>query len=203
MPKISPWNKGKSVGQKAPFSPRDVQTIKQILANEGNLRDLALFSMGIDTMLRGGDLLGLKVEDVTDHTGKVVEQCTIGQQKTGKSTVVALFPYSRQGLTQWITVSGKLPWHYLFTSMRTHSAQPLSTTQYRRLVKRWAASARLDPRKFSTHSVRRTKATLVYQHTHNVEVVRQLLGQASVAATSAYLGIEQRQALELARKFDI
>jgi hypothetical protein len=46
MLKISPWNKGKSVGQKAPFSPRDVQTIKQILANEGNLRDLALFSMG-------------------------------------------------------------------------------------------------------------------------------------------------------------
>jgi integrase len=203
MPKISPWNKGKSVGQKAPFSPRDVQTIKQILANEGNLRDLALFSMGIDTMLRGGDLLGLKVEDVTDHTGKVVEQCTIGQQKTGKSTVVALLPYSRQVLTQWITVSGKLPWHYLFTSMQTNSAQPLSTTQYRRLVKRWAASARLDPRKFSTHSVRRTKATLVYQHTHNIEVVRQLLGQASVAATSAYLGIEQRQALELARKFDI
>jgi integrase len=203
MPKLSPWNKGKSVGQKAPFSPRDVQTIKQILANEGNLRDLALFSLGIDTMLRGGDLLGLKVEDVTDHTGKVVEQCTIGQQKTGKSTVVALLPYSRQVLTQWITVSGKLPWHYLFTSMQTNAAQPLSTTQYRRLVKRWAASARLDPRKFSTHSVRRTKATLVYQHTHNVEVVRQLLGQASVAATSAYLGIEQRQALELARKFDI
>src|SRR5262249_54700949 len=63
------------------------------LANEGNLRDLALFSMGIDTMLRGDDLLGLKVEDVTDHTGEVVEQCTIGQQKTGKSTVVALLPY--------------------------------------------------------------------------------------------------------------
>jgi integrase len=203
MPKISPWNKGKSVGQKAPFSPRDVQTIKQILANAGNLRDLALFSMGIDTMLRGGDLLGLKVEDVTDHTGEVVEQCTIGQQKTGKSTVVALLPYSRQVLTRWIAVSGKLPWHYLFTSVRKTSAQPLSTTQYRRLVKRWAASARLNPRQFSTHSVRRTKATLVYQHTHNVEVVRQLLGQSSVAATSAYLGIEQRQALEIARKFDL
>ena len=109
MPKISPWNKGKSVGQTAPVSPRDVQTIKQILANAGNLRDLALFSMGMDTMLRGGDLLGLKVADVTDHTGKVVEQCASGQQKTGKRTVVALLPYSRHILTQWIPVSGKLP----------------------------------------------------------------------------------------------
>jgi integrase len=71
------------------------------------------------------------------------------------------------------------------------------------LVKRWAASARLDLRKFSTHSLRRTKATLVYQHTHNVEVVRQLLGQSSVAATSAYLGIEQRHALEIARKLEL
>jgi integrase len=203
MPKYSPWNKGKSVGQKAPFSPRDVQTIKQILANAGNLRDLALFSMGIDTMLRGADLLTLKVEDVTDHTGAVVEQFAMSQQKTGKGTVVALLPYSRQVLTQWITVSGKLPWQYLFTSMRPHTTQPLSTTQYRRLVKRWAASARLDPRQFRTHSLRRTKATLVYQHTHNVEVVRQLLGQSSVAATSAYLGIEQRHALEIARKFDL
>jgi len=203
MPKISPWNKGKSVGQTAPVSPHDVQTIKQILANAGNLRDLALFSMGMDTMLRGGDLLGLKVADVTDHTGKVVEQCTSGQQKTGKRTVVALLPYSRHILTQWIPVSGKLPWHDLFTSMRTNAAQPLSTTQYRCLIKRWAASARLDPRQFSTYSVRRTKATLVDQHTHNVEVVRQLLEQASVAATSVYLGIAQRQALELARKFDI
>jgi integrase len=159
--------------------------------------------MGIDTMLRGADLLALKVEDVTDHTGAVVEQFAIGQQKTGKGTIVALLPYSRQVLMQWITVSSKLPWHYLFTSMRKTTAQPLSTTQYRRLVKHWAASARLDPRQFSTHSVRRTKATLVYQHTHNVEVVRQLLGQASVAATSAYLGIEQRHALEIARKLEI
>ena len=203
MPKTSPWNKGKSVGQKAPFSPRDVQTIKQILANAGNLRDLALFSMGIDTMLRGADLLTLKVEDVTDHTGTVVEQFAVGQQKTGKGTVVALLPYSREVLTQWITIAGKLPWQYLFTSMRKNTTQPLSTTQYRRLVKRWAASARLDPRKFSTHSLRRTKATLVYQHTHNVEVVRQLLGQSSVAATSAYLGIEQRHALEIARKLEL
>jgi integrase len=203
MPKKSPWNKGKSVGQKAPFSPSQVQTIKQILENEGNLRDLALFSVGIDTMLRGVDLLALTVSDVTDHQGKVIEQLTIFQQKTGKGTVVALLPYSQQVLSEWIKTSGKLCWHYLFTGVRKNKESPITTDHFRRLVKRWAAYAKLDPRKFSTHSLRRTKAALVYQHTHNVEVVRQLLGQSSVAATSAYLGIDQRDALEIAKRFEI
>jgi integrase len=203
MPAKLPWNKGKSVGQKAPFSPRDVQTIKQIMENAGNLRDLALFAVGIDTMLRAVDLLALQVGDVTDYDGKVVEQFTIRQKKTGKGTVVALLPYSQHVLKQWIAVSGKLPWHYLFTGVRKNKDRPITSNQYRRLVKRWATYARLDPKKFSTHSLRRTKAALVYQHTHNVEVVRQLLGQTSITATSAYLGVEKHDALEIARKFDI
>ena len=124
MPTISPWNKGKSGGQKAPFNPRAVQTITQILANKGNRRALALCSLGLDPMVRGGDLLGLQVAAVTDHTGKVVEPCTIGQQKTGKRTVVARLPSSRQVLTPWLTVSGTRPWHDLFTSLRTNAAQP-------------------------------------------------------------------------------
>ena len=118
-------------------------------------------------------------------------------------TVVALLPYSQQVLKRWIAAAGKLPWQYLFTGVRKHKDRPISTNQYRRLVKRWAAYARLDPRRFSTHSLRRTKAALVYRHTQNVEAVRQLLGQSSVAATSAYLGIAQRDALAIARKFEL
>jgi integrase len=203
VPQKSPWNKGKAVGQKSPFRPREVQIIKQILENAGHLRDLALFSVGIDTMLRGIDLLALKVEDITDHEGEIVEVFVISQHKSGKATLVALLPYSRQVLKRWIAASSKLPWHYLFTSVRKHKKQPITTNQYRRLVKRWAAYAKLDPHKFSTHSLRRTKAALVYQQTHNVEVVRQLLGQSSITATSAYLGIDQQDALEIARKFEI
>jgi integrase len=203
MPQKSPWNKGKVVGQKAPFRPRDVQTIKQILENEGNLRDLALFSVGIDTMLRGVDLLALKVEDVTDHRGAIVEQFSIRQRKTGKATFVALLPYSRRVLQGWIAASRKLPWDYLFTGVRKNKDRPITTNQYRRLVKGWAVYARLDPHHFSTHSLRRTKAVFVYQQTHNVEAVRQLLGQSSLTATSAYLGIDQHAALEIARQFEI
>jgi integrase len=203
MPQKSPWNQGKLVGQKAPFRPRDVQTIKQLLENAGNLRDLALFSVGIDTMLRGVDLLSLRVEDVMDHRGAIVEQFAIGQRKTGKITMVALLPYSRRVLHGWIAASRKLPWHYLFTGIRKNKDRPITTNQYRRLVKGWAASAKLDPHHFSTHSLRRTKATFVYQQTHNVEAVRQLLGQSSLTATSAYLGIDQQAALEIARQFEL
>ena len=201
MPQKLPWNKGKLVGQKAPFRPRDVQPIKQLLENAGHLRDLALFSVGIDTMLRGIALLSLRVEDVMDHRGAIVDQLSSGQRKTGKTTVVALLPYSRRVLHGWIAASGKLPWHYLFTGIRKNKDQPITTNQYRRLVKGWAASAKLDPQQFSTHSLRRTKAAFVYQQTHNVEAVRQLLGQSSLTATSAYLGIDQQAALEIARQF--
>jgi len=85
MPKAksvrAPWNKGKAVGQKAPFKTEQVYIIRQLLHAEGHLRDLALFNPAIDTLLRASDLLTLKVEDVTDHHGTVVDECTCGSTK--------------------------------------------------------------------------------------------------------------------------
>jgi integrase len=80
-----PWNKGKSVGQKRPFTLEQVQLIKRTLDADGNLRDLALFSTAIDTMLRSVDVLRLTVEDVIDDAGHVVDEITIRQQKTGEA----------------------------------------------------------------------------------------------------------------------
>jgi integrase len=91
-----PWNKGKSVGQRRPFTPEQVQLIKRTLDADGNLRDLALFSTAIDTMLRSIDLLRLTVEDVTDDAGHVVGEITIRQQKTGEANVVGVSDYTRK-----------------------------------------------------------------------------------------------------------
>ena len=74
-------------GQKKPFAPSDLQTIRSVLANQGRWRDLALFCTAIDTMLRSGDVLRLKVEDVTDHHGNVLETFTYRQRKTGKAVM--------------------------------------------------------------------------------------------------------------------
>jgi site-specific recombinase XerD len=201
MPKAKlpqpPWNKGKAVGQKAPFTPEQVHIIRHFLHAEGHLRDLALLNTAIDTLLRASDLLRLKVEDVTDHHGAVVEECTVRQHKTQAAQTVLLLEHSRQALAQWIAASSKQPWHYLFTAQG--KTTPISRVQYSKLIKKWATYARLDPRKYSTHSLRRTKSSVVYARTGNLEVCRQILGHHSIANTALYLGVDKQQALHVAR----
>ena len=202
--KSAPWNKGKSVGQMRPLSREQVQTIKLLLEAEGNKRDLALFSTAIDTMLRATDLLALTVADVTSHEGQIRDEFMVRQRKTGKGTLVSLTPYIQKVLAQWIAESHKLPWAPLFTRLRSDPNQEaIKPCQYRTLVKKWVGYARLDPAAYSSHSLRRTKAALIYDQTRNVEAVRQLLGQSTVSATSAYLGVGQHQALEIAKQLEM
>ena len=204
MVEFEPWNKGKSVGQRKPFTPDQVRLIRDNLRAEENFRDLALFCVGIDTMLRASDLLKLKVSNVLDsHSGAIKMEIAIQQRKTGQSTMVTLTPISQDALVRWIKEEGKLSWDYLFTGLRKSRNKPISRNHYRYLVKKWAGMARLNPEDYSSHSLRRTKASLIFQATNNVEVVRQLLGHSSVASTSAYLGVDKRQALEIARRVEI
>jgi len=199
---MTAWNKGKAVGQMAPLSPRHVHAIKTVLTNEGNLRDFALFSTAVDTMLRAVDLLALKVEDVTDDRGDIREEIAIQQQKTGVAHLVALSPATQQALRRWIQESGKVFYDFLFTGTRKGKHAPITRQHYARLVKQWVRLVRLNPDDFSTHSLRRTKASVVFQETGNIEVVRELLGQRSVNATSAYLNVGKRKALEIGKRFD-
>jgi integrase len=168
-------------------------------------RDRALFHVGIDSMLRSSDLRYLTVEDVIDSKGAVKEECSITQQKTKKTVTFNLGETTRQALQDWIAASGKRGADFLFSS-RTKSyggkqlkQQPISQVQYQRLVKGWLESLGVATDDFSTHSLRKTKASAIYEATKNVEAVRQLLGHRSVAATSAYLGIEQAKALDIAK----
>jgi integrase len=163
----------------------EVQLIKRTLDADDNLRDLALFSTAIDTMLRSIDLLRLTVEDVTDDAGHVADEITIRQQKTGEANMVGVSDYTRKVLGRWIIESKKLPEDYLFTRLKGDKRKPLTRDHHRELVKSWARIARADPRAFSTHSLRRTKAAYIYQQTRNIEVIRESLGQKSVSATGA------------------
>jgi len=193
----------KNVGQKKPFSPEQVRLIRSLIAADGNKRDLALFNCAIDTLLRSVDLLALTVGDVMSLDGRIREEFALSQQKTHTTLRVALSEHSRVALRDWIEAAHKSLYDPLFTRLKGDKSAAITTNQYRRLVKRWAAYARLDVGDYSSHSIRRTKATLVYERTHNIEAVRHLLGHRSVANTSLYLGIGQREALNLAKKFDI
>ena len=56
---------------------------------------------------------------------------------------------------------------------------------------------------YSTHSMRKTKPSIIYDKTQNVDAVRRLLGQRSIVVTSAYLGVSDNSALELARNITV
>lgn len=189
--------------QKKPLNAKQTKAISKLLMDKP--RDRALFHVGIDSMLRSSDLRYLTVEDVIDSKGDVKEECSITQQKTKKTVTFNLGETTRQALQDWIVASGKRGADFLFSS-RTKSyggkqlkQQPISQVQYQRLVKGWLESLGVATDDFSTHSLRKTKASAIYEATKNVEAVRQLLGHRSVAATSAYLGIEQAKALDIAK----
>lgn len=201
------WNKGRAQGQKDPLTPEQVSAIKLILANKGRLRDLALFSAALDTLLRSSDLLSLRVSDVRDANGGIRWSFSIRQQKTGKALSVELFDGTRATLAKWIDETGKRGDDHLFTATRIvpgKPAKPLTRRHYAHLVKQWAALVGIsDPAKFSTHSLRRTRAAYIYRETKNLEAVRRVLGHRSLGATSAYLGIDDAIALDIARKFQL
>ncbi|MCA9472377.1 MAG: tyrosine-type recombinase/integrase, partial [Nitrospira sp.] len=199
-----PWNKDKAVGQMAPFTPDQAGLIRSLLVAEKKIRDLALFNMGIDTMLRASDLLPLRVIDVTDHNGDVVHEFTVRQKKTSKGHVVALTPDTRDSVADWMIASGKGPEDYLWTSIGNKpSVKHLSREQYANLVKNWCYLARMNPKTHSTHSVRRSKSAAIYDATHNLAACKELLGHKNIGSTAHYLGVDQRAALELAKRVKI
>ena len=198
-----PWNKGVAVGQKAPLQHHQVWRIRRRLETRGKVRDLALFSVALDSMLRSSDILQLKVGDVCGSHLKPKARLTVQQQKTGKPVSIELNDYTRGALSAWILESGKDEHDFLFTRRGEPHGQRLSTAQYRKLVKGWVRAIGLNPDDYSTHSLRRTLPSFVYHETKNIEAVRNLLGQSSVTATSRYLNVGGRDSLNLARPFRI
>ena len=201
---MEPWNKGRAVGPKRPLTPEQVRLIRATLEAGEEWRDLALFSMAIDTMLRAVDLLKIRVDDVIDDDGRVVDELPVRQQKTATAHLVSLTDKTRRAVEQWLTEAGKQPGDILFTAMGRRANRPLTRRHYSALVKRWAKIARVkDVSRFATHSLRRTKAAYIYEMTRNPEVVRQLLGHKSLSATSAYLDIDKARAIAVARRFEL
>ena len=100
-----PWNKGKLVGQKAPFKLKDIWALRVRLQMEGRVRELALFNLGIDSKLRGCDLVALKVRDVS-HGDQVASRAVVLQHKTQRPVQFELTPATREALQKWIKLAG-------------------------------------------------------------------------------------------------
>ncbi len=193
-----PWNKGKLVGQKSPLKLKDIWAIRIRLQLNNKLRDLALFNLAIDSKLRACDLTKLKVSDVA-NSGRVGNRAMIMQQKTKTPVQFELMEQTRDSLTKWIEYARLGAAGYLFPS-RVNRGDHLSTRQYARIVKGWIESSGLDPAAYGTHSLRRTKASLIYRRTKNLRAVQLLLGHTKLESTVRYLGIEVDDALEMAEQ---
>ena len=168
---------------------------------QGRVRDLALFNLAIDSKLRGCDVLALKVDDIAP-AGATLLRALCRQRKTGRPVKFELTEATRQAVDGYLKVFSRMPGEYLFPGRRGREHH-LTTRQYARLVSQWAVSIGLDPLLFGTHSLRRTKATLIYRRTGNLRAVQLLLGHTKIESTVRYLGIEMDDALAIAEQVDI
>ena len=196
-----PWNKGKFIGPKPPLQPKHVWAIRTRLQLAERWRDLALFNLAIDSKLRACDLVRLKVEDVAP-LGSVGNRATVSQRKTGHPVTFEITEQTRQAVDDYLKIAGRVPGGFLFVG-RGRKGSNLTTRQYARLLSEWIAGIGLDPSLYGTHSLRRTKATLIYRRTGNLRAVQILLGHTKVESTVRYLGVEVDDALELAEQVDV
>jgi len=194
----TPWNRDRLFGQKPPLKPKEIWAIRVRLQLGHRSRDLALFNLAIDSKLRGCDLVALKVQDVAP-CGHVSARAIVMQRKTQRPVQFELTDQTREAVTEWIAAARLRPDQYLFPS-RVSSSPHISTRQYARIVRRWVASIGLDAAAYGTHSMRRTKATLIYRRTRNIRAVQLLLGHTKLESTVRYLGIEVDDALEIAEQ---
>ena len=196
------WNKGKAVGKKRPFTPEQIGQIRYALKAREDRFGLALFETALSTLLRSVDLLSLTVGDVVSQ-GAVVTEFSIMQRKTGKAHKVELSDPARAAIKNLLELDDAPALLPPGRSIWLAKGRRLNRLRYSNLVKDWARLAHLDPKTYSTHSLRRTMAAHVFRQTNNVEVVRNLLGQKSVTATSEYLEVSLDDALAVKRRFEI
>ena len=199
--KRAPWNKGKLVGQKAPLKQREIRAIRIRLQLAECTRELALFNLAVDSKLRSCDLVRLRVKDVT-HGDQVANRAIVMQQKTRRPVQFEITAQTRESVAAWIRCANRRSEGYVFSS-RLRASPHLSTRQYARIVRSWVREIGLNPAGDGTHTLRRTKASLIDRRTKNLRAVQLLLGHSKLESTVRYLRIEVDDALEMAEQTEV
>lgn len=195
------WNAGKTVGTKRPLTQKQIWAVRFFLDREERVRDRALFDLAIDSKLRGCDLVKIKIGDLV--TGSEIRtRAMVIQQKTGKPVQFELTADVRASLLTWLERRGGTIHDHAFPS-RINNATHMSTRQYARLVDEWVTAIGLRPSDYGTHSLRRTKAAMIYKATGNLRAIQILLGHTKIENTVRYLGVDIEDALLLAERTEI
>lgn len=195
------WNAGKTVGTKRPLTQKQIWAIRFFLDREGRLRDRTLFDLAIDSKLRGCDLVKIKIGDVVAGD-EIRNRATVVQQKTNRPVQFELTGDVRATLIAWLERRGGCDADFLFPSRIDHNHH-MSTRQYARLVDEWVTAIGLRKAEYGTHSLRRTKAAMIYRATGNIRAIQILLGHTKIENTVRYLGVDVEDALLLAERTEI
>lgn len=195
------WNAGKTVGTKRPLTQKQIWAIRFFLDREGRIRDRALFDLAIDSKLRGCDLVKIRTGDLVAGPD-IRTRATVIQQKTGRPVQFELTSDVRASLLAWLERRGGTVDDHAFPSRVDHSHH-MSTRQYARLVDEWVTAIGLRSSDYGTHSLRRTKAAMIYKATGNLRAIQILLGHTRIENTVRYLGVDIEDALLLAERTEI
>ena len=190
------WNAGKLVGAKRALKPQQVWAIRFLLDREKRVRDRALFDLAIDSKLRGCDVVKIKIGELVSG-GHVRSRAIVMQQKTGRPVQFEILEPARITILAWLERRGGAIDDFAFPSRINHAAH-ISTRQYARLVDEWVIGIGLHAEDYGTHSLRRTKASIIYKRTGNLRAVQILLGHTKIESTVRYLGVDVDDALTLA-----
>lgn len=189
------WNKGKRVSQKKEFKLEDIWRIRIRFELENKLEQLVIFNLAIDNKLRSSDLIQLKVRDIC--SGSLIQsRAIIEQKKTHREVQFEITTKTQQCMNLWIHKKNLTPSDYLFPSPRKHGHH-ISYHYYSGIVKQWVRKLGLDLTQYNTHSLRRTKASLIYAKTKNLRAIQLLLGHSKLESTIEYLGVEIEDALTI------
>jgi integrase len=191
----------KPTGAKHALKPVHVWGIRVRLQVACRSRDLALFDLALDSKLRGCDLVALRVSDVLSATG-MKRLVMILQRKTGRPVQFEITDQARRSIASWIERKGLSAEDSRYPSRMKPGAH-LTTRQYARLVDQWVSLVGLDVSAYGTHSLRRTKVSLLYKKTGNLRACQLLLGHTKLESTVRYLGVEVDDALELSEALEL
>ena len=199
--KIAVLGMQRMIGAKRALKPQQVWAIRFWLHRERRLRDRAMFDFAIDSKLRGCDVVKVRIGDVVSG-GCVRTRAIVIQQKTGRPVQFELLESTRASMTAWLEHRGGTLDELVFPS-RTDHEDHISTRQYARLVDEWVTGIGLHCVDYGTHSLRRTKASIIYKQTGNLRAVQILLGRTKIESTVRYLGVDIEDALTLAEGTEV
>jgi site-specific recombinase XerC len=198
---LRPWNAGRKIGAKRALKPKQVWAIRFWLDREQRLRDRAMFDLAIDSKLRGCDVVKIKIGEIVCG-GQVRSRAIVVQQKTGRPVQFEILEPARASILAWLECRGGTLDDFVFPSRIDH-ADHISTRQYARLVDEWVTGIGLRPEDYGTHSLRRTKASIIYKQTGNLRAVQILLGHTKIESTVRYLGVDIEDALAIAEATEL